>query len=779
MPWLKGLKSADKIHYSLQISNDFGETHTRRGFTPSRKIHLPKNPFDSGNMYFRTLSGASLVLPKLKLTLKDKKPPEQKDIIMDDQDKLTKAFTIDLEDISFYDLFNLEEIQRLQDLFADAHEVASIITHPDGTPITNPSNFTHLCNDIIRKTEKGCVNCFRSDAIIGCNNPAGPIIQPCLSGGLLDAGASITVGGKHIANWLCGQVRNEAMNEAQMLLYADQIGANREYYMQALNEVPQMSLEKFDKIAQLLFVFANDLSAKSYNKLQLQFQISEQERITKQLEENRENLFITLHSIGDGVISTDINGLIVKMNPVAEKLCGWDLADAKGKALTEVFNIIHAETRKVAADPVKKVLKSGEIVALENHTVLISRKGEEYQITNSAAPIRDKHGNTTGVVLVFSDSTEKYCAQKLLKESEEKYRQAFQTSSDAININRRDGVYIDVNEGFTKMTGFTQEDVSGKLSTEINIWAIPEDLDKMIAGIKEKGFIKNLESKFRCKDGSLKTAIISANIIVLNNEPHILTIARDITERKQAEDEIKQKSKELAKSNAEKDKFFSILAHDLRSPFNGFLGLTQIMVEEMQSLTKAEIQEIAVDMSKSATNLYRLLENLLKWSQIQQGMISFNPEVIQLDLVVGESIDMIQESANNKDIELVTDIPADLVAFADKNMLQSTVRNLVSNAVKFTPKGGKIKLSAKASVNQCIEIAIQDSGIGMNQFLIDNIFRFDVKTNRLGTENEPSTGLGLMLCKEFVEKQGGEIWVESAEGSGSIFHFTIPYNRYL
>lgn len=730
-------------------------------------------------MYFRTLSGASLVLPKLKLTLIDKKLLVQKDIIMDDQDKLTKAPAIDLEDISFNDLFNLEELQRLQDLFADAHEVASIITHPDGTPITNPSNFTRLCNDIIRKTEKGCVNCFRSDAIIGCNNTAGPIIQPCLSGGLLDAGASITVGGKHIANWLCGQVRNEAMNEAQLLLYADQIGANREDYKQALVEVPQMSLEKFNKIAQLLFVFANDLSAKSYNKLQLQFQISEQERITKQLEENRENLFITLHSIGDGVISTDINGLIVKMNPVAEKLCGWDLADAKGKALTEVFNIIHAETRVAAADPVKRVLKSGDIVALENHTVLINRKGEEYQITDSAAPIRDKHGNTTGVVLVFSDTTEKYRAQKLLKESEEKYRQAFQTSSDAININRRDGVYIDVNEGFTKMTGFTQEDVSGKLSTEINIWAIPEDLDKMIAGIKEKGFIKNLESKFRCKDGSLKTAIISANIIVLNNEPHILTIARDITERKQAEDEIKQKSKELSKSNAEKDKFFSIIAHDLRSPFNGFLGLTQIMAEELHSLTMTEVQDIAADMSKSANNLYRLLENLLKWAQIQQGMISFNPEVIQLDLVVGESIDMIQESANNKDIELVTDIPADLVAFADKNMLQSIVRNLASNAVKFTPKGGKIYLSAKTSGNQCIEIAIQDSGIGMDQSLIDNLFRIDVKTSRLGTESEPSTGLGLLLCKEFVEKQGGEIWAESQEGNGSTFYITIPDNRYL
>jgi signal transduction histidine kinase len=203
------------------------------------------------------------------------------------------------------------------------------------------------------------------------------------------------------------------------------------------------------------------------------------------------------------------------------------------------------------------------------------------------------------------------------------------------------------------------------------------------------------------------------------------------------------------------------------------------MAEELHSLTMTEVQDIAADMSKSANNLYRLLENLLKWAQIQQGMISFNPEVIQLDLVVGESIDMIQESANNKEIELVTDIPADFVAFADKNMLQSIVRNLASNAVKFTPKGGKIYLSAKTSGNQCIEIAIQDSGIGMNQSLIDNLFRIDVKTSRLGTESEPSTGLGLLLCKEFVEKQGGEIWAESKEGNGSTFYITIPDNRYL
>jgi len=823
---------------------------------------------------------------------------------MNDRDKIEEALVIDLDGVSFKDLFILEELQRFQDLFAEVHEVASVITQPDGSPITNPSNFTRLCKDIIRTTEVGCKNCFLSDAILGRNNPTGPIIQPCLSGGLLDAGVSITVGGKHIANWLIGQVRNDALNELQILEYADKIGANREEFMHALNEVPKMSAAKFNKIAQLLFVLANELSVKSYNRLKLQLQIAAYEKVTKQLEENRENLSTTLYSIGDGVISTDTNGLIVNMNLVAEKLCGWDLTDAKGKELTEVFNIINAETRESIANPVKRVLESGDIIELAGNNVLICHNGEEFHIADSAAPIRDKNGNITGVVLVFSDVTEKYIAQKKLKDSEEKFKKAFQSSNDSININQRDGSYIDVNDGFTKLTGYTQEDVAGKMSTDIDIWAIPEDLEKLHVGLIERGFVKNLESKFRCKDGSLKTALLSADIITLNNEPHLLIITRDITERKQmeeqilnskqqydnlvsnipvgvyilrtkpegtfaleyvsprmaemldlsieslltsadtvfkaihpddlegfaklnlegiqqnrpfdwkgriiikgdvrwmhfrsrpqelengetlwhglivditermiAEAEIKYQNKELVKLDAEKDKFFSIIAHDLRSPFNSFLGLTQIMAEELPSLTMAEVQEIAIKMSKSATNLYRLLENLLEWSQIKNGAFSFNPEVVQLRLIVDVCIDMVQVSAKNKDIEIANDIAGGVEVFADRNMIQTIIRNLVSNALKFTPKGGKVSLSAIISKRQSVEISIKDSGIGMSRSLLDNLFQIDLKTNRLGTDNEPSSGLGLLLCKEFVEKQGGKIWVKSEVGKGSTFTFSIP-----
>ncbi len=245
-------------------------------------------------------------------------------------------------------------------------------------------------------------------------------------------------------------------------------------------------------------------------------------------------------------------------------------------------------------------------------------------------------------------------------------------------------------------------------------------------------------------------------------------------ERRQAEIEIKQQNEDLLKLNATKDKFFSIIAHDLRTPFNGFLGLTKLMVEDLPDLSTEKIHEFAVSLQRSATNLYRLLTNLLQWAQIQQGAIPFNPEVIQLDLVVAESIAMIQESAKNKDIELHNDISAGLVAFADRNMLQTVIRNLVSNSVKFTGKGGKVYISARINSDNRAELSIKDLGIGMSPEMVNNLFRIDVKTSRRGTEGEPSTGLGLLLCKEFVEKQGGSICVESKAGIGSTFYFTLP-----
>src|SRR5450759_2184129 len=208
--------------------------------------------------------------------------------------------------IQFSDIFVLEDIQQIQDMFSDATGVASIITYPDGRPITRPSNFCRLCNEIIRKTDIGLANCFKSDAEIGKPNAYGPVIQPCLSGGLWDAGASIIVGGKHIANWLIGQVKNEELDIDQMVQYAEEIGADKESFLNALKEVPVMSKEKFEKVAMMLFSFASEISSKDYQNSQLKQSIDERDRAEKELIQGQYLINSLLDNLPDHIYFKDL-----------------------------------------------------------------------------------------------------------------------------------------------------------------------------------------------------------------------------------------------------------------------------------------------------------------------------------------------------------------------------------------------------------------------------------------------------------------------------------------
>ena len=262
----------------------------------------------------------------------------------------------------------------------------------------------------------------------------------------------------------------------------------------------------------------------------------------------------------------------------------------------------------------------------------------------------------------------------------------------------------------------------------------------------------------------------------------IVATGRDVTLTRQLENdksialELLQKSEDdLQRINAEKDKFFSIIAHDLKSPFHAFLGFTEMMVDDLPSMTLSEIQKIAFFLRQSATNLYQLLENLLEWSLMQRGITRFDPQPFLLNPKIKESLQLIMESANKKEIEFCFTISNDLIVYADENMLKSTIRNLAGNALKFTPKGGKVSVIANIGNDQGVKISIMDNGIGMKKDLLDRLFRLDEYTSRKGTDGEPSTGLGLLLCKDFIEKHGGEIWAESEEGKGSVFHFNIPY----
>lgn len=236
---------------------------------------------------------------------------------------------------------------------------------------------------------------------------------------------------------------------------------------------------------------------------------------------------------------------------------------------------------------------------------------------------------------------------------------------------------------------------------------------------------------------------------------------------------IEKQNSELSILNAEKDKFFSIVAHDLRGPMGTFVSIADLILEELKRKRIDKVKLLSSNLQITATHLFGLLENLLDWSRIQRNAITYSPQKIKLSKLVEDSIAIISDSAKEKDIELIFEVDRYVELTTDPHMLQSVIRNIASNAVKFTPQGGRVDISSKFA-GLYVNIYISDNGIGMSQEIIENLFNLDSSKSRLGTNYEPSTGLGMVLCKDFIEKMGGNILIESEEGKGSKFTVQIP-----
>lgn len=262
--------------------------------------------------------------------------------------------------------------------------------------------------------------------------------------------------------------------------------------------------------------------------------------------------------------------------------------------------------------------------------------------------------------------------------------------------------------------------------------------------------------------------------IQVKGRQYLYTVWRDISERVKAEAEIKQKNEQLKELLSTREKFFAIIAHDLKSPFQGLLGLTQIIAENPENFTLKELAGLTTGLHQTASNLYSLLRNLLEWAQIQRGSFSFSPQLIVLETIVSDNIQLLRKRAREKKISLRSTIKPEMQIYADSNMVNSLVLNLITNAMKFTNAGGRVTISAKQNKEGMIQVSVKDNGIGMPEEISEKVFQAGEKVKRKGTDGELSTGLGLILCKEFVELNGGTIWLKSEEGAGTTFYFTLP-----
>ncbi len=449
-------------------------------------------------------------------------------------------------DLLYTDFFKLEDLQTIQDLFADATGVASIITHLDGTPITQPSNFCRLCKSIVRQTEKGCRNCMKSGAVLAAQSNSLPSVQTCTSAGLMESSTQIIIDGVPVANWMIGQVRTPEIDKVRMEQYAKEIGTNVTDFMKALEEVPIMTKEQLLNVSKMLVFSAKQLAEKAKAVDHLQRKMDELENSNKLLHKHEELLSITLQSIGDGVISTDMNGLVANMNPMAEQLCGVKLKNVLGKPLNKVFKIINAQTRVAVDNPIKKVLQTGQIAGLANHTILLSDSGREYQISDSAAPIIDKKGNLTGVVLVFSDVTDKYQAEAKLRESERSKSVLLSNLPGMAYRSRYDHNWTKefVSEGCFALTGYQISDLIDNKTISFNDIILPEFRDglrKTWQHAVDTKTVVFVEYKILTADNKEKWVWEQGHPIYnKNGEVEALEgLILDISDRKRAEEQLK------------------------------------------------------------------------------------------------------------------------------------------------------------------------------------------------------------------------------------------------
>lgn len=279
--------------------------------------------------------------------------------------------------------------------------------------------------------------------------------------------------------------------------------------------------------------------------------------------------------------------------------------------------------------------------------------------------------------------------------------------------------------------------------------AKPWDKDDLVLTVKEaiKSFLQNIKIEKQNKE-----------LLILNAS---------------LEEKVKLRTEELQIANASKDKFFSIIAHDLKSPFNALMGLSEIIIENWDDMSDYDKIDFIKNIHSSSKNTFNLLQNLLEWSRSQTGRVQVKATKFSPYRIIHENVNVLYQHADNKNITLKISVPEKYNCFADENMMSTVFRNLISNSIKFTNKGGLIEILVTPKDNS-LQFCIADNGIGMSEKTVRNLFNITEKVQRIGTANETGTGLGLFLCKEFIEKNGGTIFVESTPDVGSQFYFTIP-----
>jgi PAS domain S-box-containing protein len=522
--------------------------------------------------------------------------------------------------------------------------------------------------------------------------------------------------------------------------------------------------------------------------------ITEQKRLARELEAQREWFRVTLTSIGDAVIASDADGHVTYMNEPAQAVTGWRASEAAGQPLATVFRIINEKTRKPVENPAELVLRTGHVVGLANHTVLIDRNGLERPIADSAAPIRRGDGSVIGVVLVFRDVTDERRAEEALAEQREWFGTTLESIGDAVIATDVQGHVVFMNPIAEHLTGWRLTEASGQPCLGVfNI--INENsrrtVESPVTRVLAEGTVVGLANHtvLIAADGT-ERPIDDSGAPILSRDGRIVGVVlvfRDVSERRRSELERRDAALErerlldaerAARADAErasrvKDEFVAMVSHELRTPLNAILGWAQLMVKPDAG---PDIVARGLGVITRNTRLQaQLISDLLDISRIISGKLRLDIEQVDLASVVSDAIETVQRDADDKRIVIKRDVDSSVGMIAgDGARVQQIIWNLLSNAIKFTPEGGQVSVCVRQASADA-EIIVTDTGVGIRPNFLPHIFDRFQQADQAITRRVGGLGLGLSIAKHLVELHGGSITAESnGIGRGATFTIVLP-----
>ncbi len=405
---------------------------------------------------------------------------------------------------------------------------------------------------------------------------------------------------------------------------------------------------------------------------------------------------------------------------------------------------------------------------------MVRADGSPWWMLLEASAVEDENGSICCRV-IMNDINQRKLAEDKLRQSEERFRLMADGCPFMIWIHDKEGRLTFVNQAHCDFFGTTLQEVS---DSDWQPLLHPDDKEDYIrefmAALREKRVFTAMARVSR-HDGQWRW-LMSCGVPWFTGSGEFAGMvgsSPDITERVQVQQELDLMNTRLQEAVTERDKLFSIIAHDLKSPFIGFLTFIRMLTENIDKMSVEEIQNLGREMKHSAESLYSLLENLLEWSMLQRGLNEYQPASCRLTDVVRENIDLFSTVAQNKDISIQCEVPDSLCIYADTSMLKMILRNLISNAVKFSGSSRTVKISAEFNGGS-VRVSVADEGIGMDRDTLEKLFILGQVSSRTGTDGEKGTGLGLILCQEYVRRHGGEIWAHSVPDKGTVFYFTLP-----